>query len=210
MSTVAARIAKQTASRRGIDYDDEVRRLLDAARNVMKACGTESRPRVADIVTASGLSNEAFYRHFSSKDELVSAILEEGTERLRSYLAHRMSKETLPDRQIGRWVDGILTQAADPEIAAATLAVLWNAGSINPASSSGSPSTAQQLGALIERPLAELGSERPTFDATLRAHAVLGLLSEHLWRRTRPMPAEVKRVASFCANVGQVGVGIRT
>ena len=50
------------------------------------ARGTTSRPRVADIVAEAGLSNDAFYRHFASKDALVAALVEDGagaTGRLR-------------------------------------------------------------------------------------------------------------------------------
>src|SRR5690606_5850001 len=89
---VAARIAQRALAKRGAEYASEVRRLLDAGLQVMRACGTASRPRVADVVAAAGLSNDAFYRHFPSKDALVVAIIEDGAERLRSYLAHQMSK----------------------------------------------------------------------------------------------------------------------
>src|SRR5919201_691586 len=94
---VAERIAQQTLAKRGPDYEGEVRRLLDVGLEVMRKCGTSSRPRVADIVAAAGLSNDAFYRHFSSKDALVAAILEDGAERLGSYLAHQMEKEPTPE-----------------------------------------------------------------------------------------------------------------
>src|ERR687897_3086612 len=126
---VADRIAQQTLSTRGAEYATEVRRLLDAALDVMRACGTTSRPRVADIVAAAGLSNDAFYRHFPSKDALVAALLEDGTERLRSYLAHQMAKENTPEGRVRRWVEGVLSQATDEDVAATTLAVLWNGGS---------------------------------------------------------------------------------
>jgi hypothetical protein len=59
---IAARIAAQTLTKRGTDYASEVRRLLDAALRVMGEQGTTARARVADIVAAAGLSNEAFYR----------------------------------------------------------------------------------------------------------------------------------------------------
>src|SRR2546428_1608 len=66
-NAISDRIAQQTMARRGPDYASEVRRLLDAGLDVMRACGTASRPRVSDIVAAAGLSNDAFYRHFASK-----------------------------------------------------------------------------------------------------------------------------------------------
>ena len=74
---LAYRIAQRTLAKRGDNYANEVRSLLDAAVVVMKKSGTASRARVADIVAESGLSNDAFYRHFRSKDALVAAILED-------------------------------------------------------------------------------------------------------------------------------------
>ena len=74
MSTgIAEQIAQQTLAKRGAGYVEEVRRLLDAALAVMRAGGPDARARVADIVAAAGLSNDAFYRHFPSKDALVAA-----------------------------------------------------------------------------------------------------------------------------------------
>ena len=34
--------------------------------------------RVTDVIAAAAVSNRAFYRHFSSKDELLMAVLEDG------------------------------------------------------------------------------------------------------------------------------------
>jgi AcrR family transcriptional regulator len=195
---VASRIAQRTLARRGADYAGEVRRLLDAALDVMRRCGTTSRPRVADIVAAAGLSNDAFYRHFPSKDALVAAILEDGTERLGSYLAHQMAKAATPDGQVRRWVEGVLAQAADADIASTTLAVLWNGGSVGEAIPSGRPSAAAPLATLLRDPLADLGSADPALDAALIANAVVGQLSDYLWGRVRPSPEEIDHVVDFC------------
>jgi AcrR family transcriptional regulator len=197
-SDVATRIAQRTLTRRGTDYASEVRRLLDAALDVMRACGTTSRPRVADIVAAAGLSNDAFYRHFPSKDALVAALLEDGTERLQSYLAHQMAKEATAERKVRRWVEGVLSQAADADIAATTLAVLWNGGSVGEGLPSGRPSASRPLATLLRQPFAELGSADPDLDASLAAHAVVGRLSDFLWERSRPSPAAIDHVADVC------------
>jgi AcrR family transcriptional regulator len=202
---VAARIAQRTLTRRGTAYAGEVRRLLDAALDVMRARGTSSRPRVADIVAAAGLSNDAFYRHFPSKDALVAALLEDGTERLRSYLAHQMAKEATPQGKIRRWVEGVLAQAADEDIASTTLAVLWNGGSVGEGLPSGRPSASRPLATLLREPFAELGSADPDLDASLVAHAVVGKLSDDLWARARPSRAEIDHVADLCLAVATAG-----
>ena len=192
---VAARIAQRTLAARAPDYSAEVRRLLDAGREAMRKCGTDARPRVADIVAAAGMSNDAFYRHFSSKDELVAAILEDGTERLRSYLAHQMGRASTPAAKVRRWVAGVLAQA-DDESADTTRAVLWNAGGLGRALVSDGPSTS--LATLLEAPFAELGSTSPALDASLAAHAVVGELSDHLRRGVRPTKADSERISAFC------------
>ncbi len=194
---VAARIAQRTLAKRGADYASEIRRLLDAALEVMRQGGTAYRPRVADIVAAAGLSNEAFYRHFPSKDALIAALLEDGTERLASYVAHQMSKEPTPEGKVRRWVEGVLSQTRE-EIAATTLAVLWNSGSIGESLGSGRHSASIPMAALLHEPFARLGSADPALDASLAAHATLGKIADYLWQRATPSPAEIDHITEFC------------
>jgi AcrR family transcriptional regulator len=194
---VAGRIAQQTLAKRGAGYAEEVRRLLDAALGEMSARGTGSRPRVADIVAAAGLSNDAFYRHFSSKDALVTALLEDGSARLASYLSHQMAKEPTPTGKVRRWVQGVLSQA-DDDIASTTRAVLWNGGSVGGGVASGRHFASAPLAELLHEPFAALGSTDPELDASLAAHATLGKLADHLWQQVKPTPAEVDAIAAFC------------
>jgi AcrR family transcriptional regulator len=194
---VATRIARRTLAKRGADYASEIRRLLDAALEVMRQGGTAYRPRVADIVAAAGLSNEAFYRHFPSKDALIAALLEDGTERLASYVAHQMSKEPTPEGKVRRWVEGVLSQTRE-EIAAPTLAVLWNSGSIGESLGSGRHSASIPMAALLHEPFARLGSADAALDASLAAHATLGKIADYLWQGATPSPAEIEHITEFC------------
>jgi len=194
---VADRIARRSLAKREEGYADEVRRLLDAALAVMRRFWTEARPRVADVVAAAGLSNDAFYRHFPSKDALVTALLDDGAERLCSYLAHQLAKERSPEAKVGRWVEGVLAQA-DQEIAATTLAVLWNGGSVGTGSAAGRHFASAPLAALLHESFTALGSTTPELDASLVAHATLGKLADCLWQRVQPSRAEIDRVTAFC------------
>lgn len=196
---VAARIAAQTLARRGPDYTAEVRRLLDAALAVIASNGTTARARVADIVAAAGLSNDAFYRHFTSKDALVAALIEDGALRLARYVAHQMDKEPAPEAKVRRWVEGILSQTRE-KTASTTLAVLWNGGSFERDMAPGSHATGAPLAELLHEPFAALGSAEPRLDASLVTHAVLGRLGQHLWARTRPGPDEVEHITRFCVD----------
>ncbi|MGW5375653.1 TetR/AcrR family transcriptional regulator [Nocardia sp. NPDC003999] len=194
---VATRIARRTLAKRGADYAVEVRKLLDAALTVISAAGTTARPRVTDIVAAAGLSNDAFYRHFPSKDALVAALLEDGAERLTGYVAHQMAKEADPRARVRRWVAAILAQAEE-QTAAATLAVLWNAAGPGLGLTAGPGVVDTALAALLRDTLAELGSAAPDSDATLIAHATTGTLAERLRRRGEPASGDVERITAFC------------
>src|SRR3984957_15023847 len=194
---VAGRIVRRTLAKREDQYASEVRRLLDAALEVIRRCGTTSRPRVADIVSQAGLSNDAFYRHFRSKDDLVTAILEDGGARLQSYLGYQLAKEASPEGQVRRWVRGFLAQA-DGDIAATTLAVLWNASALGGGPAAGRHFASAPVSSLLREPFTALGSATPELDAALAAHATLGLLSDCLWREVQPTRAEVERVTTFC------------
>jgi AcrR family transcriptional regulator len=199
---VAARIAAETLAKRSPDYESEVRRLLDAALEIIAKHGTTSRARVADIVAAAGLSNDAFYRHFPSKDALVGAIIEDGTQRLASYVAHQMEKEPTPEGQIRRWVEGVLSQTKE-ETAAITLAVVWNGSSFDTGTSAGSHDAAAPLAALLHEPFTALGSTNAELDASLAAHALMGKLSDYLWARAKPSRAELDHLTQFCLRTAQ-------
>ncbi|MBV9950917.1 MAG: helix-turn-helix transcriptional regulator [Acidimicrobiia bacterium] len=198
---VAARIAAQTLAKRGTDYAAEVRRLLDAALGIIAEQGTTAKARVADIVAAAGLSNDAFYRHFPSKSALVDALIEDGAHRLAGYLGHQMAKETSPDGQVRRWVEGVLSQT-DGTTGATTLAVLMNGTTERDVE--GGPDATAQLGQLLVGPFDGLGSADPQLDATLVAHAVVGRLADHLRARTKPSRAERERLIRFAVESAQL------
>jgi TetR/AcrR family transcriptional regulator, transcriptional repressor of aconitase len=61
--------------------DARRQQIVDAARACFARQGF-ARTSMADIVGESGLSNGAIYRYFTSKDEIVVAVCEQGTEAL--------------------------------------------------------------------------------------------------------------------------------
>ncbi len=94
-------------------YAAEVRRLIDAAFAVMRTTG-DIDPQVRDIVKAAGLSNQAFYRHFASKDALLLAVLADGQRQLVDYLRARVASTADPETQVRRWIEGVLAAGAEP------------------------------------------------------------------------------------------------
>jgi AcrR family transcriptional regulator len=92
-----------------------VERILAAAVRVMERVAPDE-PRVSDIVTEAGSSNKAFYRYFAGKDELILAVMERGVAIVVSYLQHQMAKESRPQDNIARWIEGTLAQVAEPDL----------------------------------------------------------------------------------------------
>jgi AcrR family transcriptional regulator len=88
--------------------------LLDAGLALMVAARGR-RPRVADIVAAAGLSNDAFYRFFASKDALVEAIVERGARTVVGYVRYRMARaaEDGPEARLRAGIEAVPRQAPD-------------------------------------------------------------------------------------------------
>jgi TetR/AcrR family transcriptional regulator, transcriptional repressor of aconitase len=61
--------------------DARRQQIVDAARTRFAEHGF-ARTSMADIVAASGLSNGAIYRYFTSKDDIVVAVCEQGSQAL--------------------------------------------------------------------------------------------------------------------------------
>lgn len=194
-SDVADRIAAQTLARRTNDYAAEVRRLLDAALAVIAEHGTTGKARVADIVATAGMSNDAFYRHFPSKDALVAALIDDGAQRLASYVGHQMAKEATPEGQVRRWVAGVMSQTAEGTAAATRAVLAFGSGPFDRASQA-------PVAALLHEPLAALGSPDPELAASLATHAVMGRLTDHLWAGTRPTRRELDRLNRLVVELG--------
>jgi AcrR family transcriptional regulator len=119
LGPVAARSARRALARREATHDDAVRRLVAASFALIRETGS-LEPSVAAIVQRAGLSNQAFYRHFHSKDELLLGVLDEGFRLLASYLVHRVEQAADSEAKIRAWMGGVLEQALRGESAAAT------------------------------------------------------------------------------------------
>src|SRR4029078_3267906 len=86
---------------------------------VMGRSGTLSRP-VRAIVQEAGLSNQAFYRHFASKDALLLAVLADGQRQLLDTLRRRVATKANPHEQRRAWIEGVMAQARNQPAADAT------------------------------------------------------------------------------------------
>ena len=186
---VAGEVAVRTTRERTAAYADEVRRLLDAAYAVLRRTG-ELEPRVLDVVHEAGLSNQAFYRHFRSKDELLLALLDDGQRRLLGTLEGRMHRVEPGAPRVRAWVEGVLEQARRPEAADNTRPFVINGLRLADRFPVEWARSRDALLAPLADAIRDLGGD-PERDASTVYHLTFGAVQDALVRRARPTDADV-------------------
>lgn len=102
--------------RRKLDPDPRVRvALLAAASKIVSAEGARALS-VAEVLSRTRMSTRAFYRHFDSKDQLVSAVFLEMARVEALRLRRRMALASDPVRAVVAWVDGRLELVFNADI----------------------------------------------------------------------------------------------
>ena len=188
-------VAARTLQDRTDSYAEEVRRLLDAAYAVMRHSGTLD-PRVSDIVAEAGLSNQAFYRHFRGKDELLLAVLDEGQRRLVSYLETRLHRVEPGAPRVRAWIEGVLEQARNPEAVANTKPFTANSARLATEFPSESARSREQVIALLRVALVDAGGN-PQHDADAIYHLAMGRAGDAIARGEVPTKADVGHIVEF-------------
>jgi AcrR family transcriptional regulator len=152
-------------------------------------------PRVADIVAEAGTSNQAFYRYFAGKDDLMRSVFERGVARLHSYLDHQIAKVPEPRDQVATWIRGVLHQVMDRTAARQGAAIEHQLGTQDQESDEGAMADVR---ALLLRAVRAAGSTRAESDTDAIYHVTLGTLRWHARRGSAPTKAESDNVVEFC------------
>ncbi|HZP29264.1 MAG TPA: TetR/AcrR family transcriptional regulator [Acidimicrobiia bacterium] len=202
---VAEQVASRAVAARLEASSGEVRRLVDAAVAVMRRTGSLD-PRVGDIVRSAGLSNQAFYRHFRGKDELLLAVLDDGQRRLVGYLRARMARAEPGAPRVRAWIEGVLEQARNDEAAANTRPFAVNGARL----ADRFPEESARSRELVVEPLREAVADAggdPGRDADAIYQLAFGVMNDALARRERPSRADVDHVVGFAlAGIGKPAV----
>ncbi|WP_235488665.1 helix-turn-helix domain-containing protein, partial [Frankia sp. AvcI1] len=77
--------------------------MIRAAYRVLARADSGS-VTVSEILTEAQLSTRAFYRHFTSKDQLLLAMFEEESERATAQLTQRLASTPDPYTAVGAWI----------------------------------------------------------------------------------------------------------
>jgi AcrR family transcriptional regulator len=195
-------LVDRTLEGRRAAYEAEVRRFIEAAFVLIQRSG-RLEPRVSEIVAGAGLSNQAFYRHFRSKHELLVAVLDRGVGILASYLAHRMESEQTPLGRIRQWLAGMSEQALHPEAASATRPFVLARGRLAEVYPEEVAASERRLEALVEAELVALAAERPGAgvvprrDAETLYHLAMGWMEARLREGSSGERTDAGRLVDF-------------
>jgi AcrR family transcriptional regulator len=192
---VAEALADRAVAERREIYADEVRRLIDAAFEVMRRTG-DIDPSVRDIVRTAGLSNQAFYRHFASKDALLLAVLADGQRQLLDTLRRRVDTHSDPRDQLRAWIEGVIAQARNQPAADATRPFAINGARLADRFPTDLANGRAELIATLEPTVQALGG---TGHATsFIADLVIARMNDAIAHRRKPDRAETNELVSFC------------
>jgi AcrR family transcriptional regulator len=109
-------MSSPTRRRRKLAPDPDTRRaILAAASACLREDGVQSLS-IAAVLHRAQLSTRAFYRHFGSKDELVSAVFLEMARTEKRRLKRKMAAAKHPVDAVAAWVDGRLDLAFNENI----------------------------------------------------------------------------------------------
>lgn len=176
----------------------EAQRLIDAGRVVMTRLGLDRRATVAEIVRESGLSNQAFYRHFAGKDDLVATIVDANARRLAVYLERAMAAVDDPAEKVRIWVRVVLQQAIDPRIAVPTRAVTSNRNVLVGQADSDARRAESLVWEMLVEPVAATGCSDPRRRAYLIGKVTFAVMLEALWTEETPSEDDLRFVEGFC------------
>jgi len=200
--TFARRAIERSTAERQASYVEEIRLLVDATFRLIEKTGSFDPP-LRDILKSSGLSTQAFYKHFRSKDELLLVLLDDGRRQLLGYLQHRMDKATTPAGRVCAWIEGVLAQAADEKAAKRTKPFVANQDRMADQFPAEQQQSVDLLLDLLVEALAKLpGAARDRRltrrDAEAIYYATFGALRAQLIHGTRPGSVEVDHLVQFC------------
>jgi AcrR family transcriptional regulator len=219
--TLAQRAVDRSVAARQSEYSREIQRILEATYGLIERSGSLD-PSLRDILRETGLSTQAFYKYFQSKDELMLLLLDDGRRQLLGYLDHRMAKATNPDGEVRAWIEGVLAQAGDAAAAAKTRPFIANQDRLAESFPEEQQASVDLLIEQLAGALARLtgstpgGKTRKTEhrrDAEAIYHLVFGVLRKHLIHGTRPTGAEIDHLVRFALRAvgpGTVGPGSKS
>lgn len=200
----------QAAINRGLNEryiaaTEDVERLMQAAYRIIEREGSVDL-KIRPLLAEAGISSQQFYRYFASKDDFFVVLLEDGQQRLHSYLQHCVAKHTSLDARIEAFIHGCLAQAEDPAASSRARPFLVHRARLNQERARLGQNVSSGALQLLTREVesAQAATGIRDRDAESGAQWVLTLvfavMEQHILDGTSPTPKEKKSLVAFCFN----------
>jgi len=206
---LAHRAVERAVAGRRVEYEREMARIVESTFAIIERTGTLD-PSMREILAEAGLSTQTFYRYFTSKDELMLALLDEGRRRLLASLQRRMQGSTVPAEQVRAWIQGVLAQASNTAAAARTRPWVTSEQRLSELFPEEQQASVDLLIGLLDEPISRLGDtsagrarSRGRDDAVHNTaimvyRLVFATLRSHLAAGTKPSGGEIEELVAFC------------
>ena len=217
----AEEILDRSIQDRRASSQSEIERLIAATFRVIERSG-QLEPKVSEILSEAGLSNQAFYRHFRGKRELLVAVLDDGIRELADYLTGRMrliEPEALPARSddaeadssagtdalqaVTEWIRGMAAQTQDPESARASRPFAMARGRLAESFPSAVAASEKRVTAPLRdaleraKQVGAMPEVAPEEEAEALYHLMMGWVEARLVEGRAPAASEVERLEAF-------------
>jgi AcrR family transcriptional regulator len=200
--TLARRAVDRSVADRQASYVSEMQRIVEATYGLIGRTGRVD-PSLREILKETGLSTQAFYKYFRSKDELLLLLLDDGRRRLVGYLEHRMARASSPAEQVREWIAGVLAQAGRSDVAARTRPFLANQDRLAEAFPVEQQASVDLLVDLLVAPVSQLAPRGGRRAADAVYLLTFATLHAHITAGTRPTAADIDHLVRFC--LGGIG-----
>lgn len=191
---------------RQASYDDEVRQLIKATERVMMEKGRTGQPKVAEVVQAAGMTNQAFYRHFRGRDDLIIATYEQGMVAVYRYLEQRVYQHSDLVGRLRAWIHGLLRQIEDPELTELSSIIFWNVAQVPRENTEIEPVGRERMLELLVSILRDGDVSSPERAGRFVHTLVMGTVTRYYESKTVPGRAEREALVDFClAGIGADG-----
>jgi AcrR family transcriptional regulator len=95
------------------DHGDDRTAIIGAAWIVLERAGFEGF-KVRLVLRETGLSSRTFYQHFTDKDELLLALMEDEYARSVARLQRVVREASRPPEKVAAWIAELVAAAEDP------------------------------------------------------------------------------------------------
>jgi AcrR family transcriptional regulator len=194
--------AIERAGRGRPSAEAEIQALVDATFDVIAATGSLDPP-IRPILDTAQLSRQVFYRHFSSKDELLLVVLDESRQIVAAYVRKRIARADGAVAKLRAYIDGVMRQAQDPEASRRTRPFAVTGRRLE----ARFPDHYAHSQVVLTQPIADViragmregvfESRQPDEDAQIIYDAVFLCQNRHLLLRTAPTRKTVDDIHDF-------------